>query len=122
MSVTVNAFSRGGLSTYGRSWYDPRLGAVIVHAEDGESVPVTAILPSAINTVDYEVNGNIETTEPSISSATMTFTLSGFNPGSRIRYDVLLTSGETVTLHFVISGVGEATRFPAPVGDYGSFV
>lgn len=120
MSVAINALDRGGFSTRGRSWYDPRVNAIMIHAEAGESVPVTATLPSAVNTVDYETQGGLSTTAPVISGAAISFTLSECAPGSRVRFDVLLATGETVELHCVIGG--PVAAFPVRSGDYGTFV
>lgn len=121
MSVRVNAFQRGGFGTYGRSWYDQRLGAVMVQGEEGDEIPITAVMPSAINTVNYDVTGALTTSEPVISGSQFTATLSSFQESSRVRYDVLLASGETIKLHMGISGAGRATRFPSASGDYGAF-
>lgn len=119
MSVSVQALAAGGFSTYGQSSYDARANVVAVKANDTEIVPITVSFPSAINTVNYDTDG-IETTEPSISSATFTATLSNFNAGDRIRYDVLLSTGEMRQVNIEIAGA--ATRSVlSRSGDYGTF-
>lgn len=120
MSVTVNALNRGGYSTYGQSSYDARAGVVVIKANDNEIVDLTASFPATINTINYDTD-SIDTTEPVISSATFTAELSNFSAGDRIRYDVLLSTGEMRQLNIEIGG--SATRsIISSSGDYGSFV
>lgn len=118
-AVLAIALRRGGFNAYGRSSFDPRLDAIIVRAEPGQNVPCKATFHETINTVTYETTG-VTTTEPVISSASMTFTLSNFQEGSRIRYDVLLSTGETRALHVIIQGA-RASAFPSQSDDYGTF-
>ena len=120
MSTSINNLARGGYSTYGSSWYDPRADVVLLQAHDAEIVPITVSYPSAISTVNYDTDG-IETTEPTISSTTFTATLSNFNAGDRIRYDVLLSTGEMRHLNIEISGASTRNRIMSPGGDYGTF-
>lgn len=119
MSVSINALNRGGYSTYGQSSYDARANVVVIKAEDNEIVDVTASFPETISTINYDTDG-IETTEPSLSGATMTFELSNFNAGDRIRYDVLLSTGEMRHLHLEIAGASVRASIGRS-GDYGAF-
>jgi hypothetical protein len=113
VSVTVNALNRGGYSTYGQSSYDARAGVVVIKANDNEIVDLTASFPATINTINYDADG-IETTEPSISSATFTAELSNFQAGDRIRYDVMRQ------LHLEIAGASVRAVLGRS-GDYGTF-
>lgn len=119
MSASINALARGGYSTHGSSHYDPRANVVVVQAADAEIVPITVSYPSAISTVNYDTDG-IETTEPTISSTTFTATLSNFNAGDRIRYDVLLSTGEMLHLNIEIAGAAVRGVYSSG-GDYGTF-
>jgi hypothetical protein len=119
VSVTVNALNRGGYSTYGQSSYDARAGVVVIKANDNEIVDLTASFPATINTINYDADG-IETTEPSISSATFTAELSNFQAGDRIRYDVMLSTGEMRQLHLEIAGASVRAVLGRS-GDYGTF-
>lgn len=119
MSVSVQALERGGFSTYGQSSYDARAGVVVIRANDNEIVDLTASFPENINTVNYDTDG-IETTEPSISSATFTAELSNFAAGDRIRFDVVLSTGEMRQLHVEIAGASARTVLGRS-GDYGTF-
>lgn len=120
MSTSIVNLARGGYLTYGSSWYDPRADVVLIQAHDAEIVPITASFPTTISTVNYDVNG-IETSEPSISSASFTATLSNFFAGDTIRYDVLLSTGEMRHLNIEIAGASARTRIQSPGADYGTF-
>lgn len=119
MSVSVQALERGGFSTYGSSSYDARAGVVVIKANDNEIVNLTASFPSNINTINYDTDG-IETTEPVISSATFTAELSNFQAGDRIRYDVMLATGEMRQLSIEIAGAS-VRAIIGRSGDYGQF-
>lgn len=120
MSVSVNALSKGGFSTYGQSSYDARANVVVIKANDNEIVNLTASFPASINTINYDTD-SIETTEPVISGATFTAELSNFAAGDRIRYDVMLATGEMRQLSIEISGAAVRSILSSG-GDYGSFV
>lgn len=119
MSVSVNALEKGGFSTYGQSSYDARANVVVIKANDNEIVNLTASFPEPINTINYDADG-IETTEPTISSATFTAELSNFAAGDRIRYDVMLSTGEMRQLSIEIAGAAVRAVIGRS-GDYGTF-
>ncbi len=120
MSTSINNLARGGYSTYGSSWYDPRADVVLLQAHDAEIVPITVSFPETISTINYDTNG-IETTEPAITSASFTATLSNFHAGDTLRYDVLLSTGEMRHLNIEIAGASTRNRIMSPGGDYGTF-
>lgn len=119
MSVSVQALARGGFSTSGSSSYDARANVVVIKAMDNEIVNLTVSFPAAISTINYDTDG-IETTEPSISSASFTAQLSNFNAGDRIRYDVIMSTGEMRSLNVEIAGASVRAVI-GNSGDYGTF-
>ena len=119
MTVSVQALERGGFSTYGQSSYDARAGVVVIKANDNEIVNLTASFPSNINTINFDEDG-ITSSEPSISSATFTAELSNFQAGDRIRYDVVLSTGEMKQLSIEIAGASTRAVLGRS-GDYGQF-
>jgi len=116
---TLNIISKaaGGYSAHGRARYDSRFDVVVVHAWDNEILTLTAQFPDTISTVNYDAGG-ITTTEPSITSNRFTATLSSVNDGDRIRYDVLMSTGEMRQLY--IATVSPKSIY-SPSGDYGEF-
>lgn len=119
-TLNVFALQRGGYSAYGRAWYDPRSLAVISQAQEGEIVNLRAEFFEDINTINYTVNG-VESSEPAVTDAVFTVSLSNFRAAGSIRFDVLLESGEMRHLNVWINGLPRASP-PNPGGDYGSFV
>lgn len=120
MSVSIVALARPGFSVFGGS-YDSRANVVVLTAADGEIVNVTASFPDAISTINYDTDG-IETTEPTLSGASMTFELSNFNAGDRIRYDVMMSNGEMRQLNIEIGGAAVRSGIRSSGGDYGTFI
>lgn len=102
MSVTINALGRGGFSTYGQSSYDQRAQAVIVQAEAGEVVDITATFPSAISSVTKTLYG-LDATDATISGSSFTSRLSGIQAGGWLYYDVTLSSGEVRRLRVKVA-------------------
>ena len=121
MSLSINALARGGYSTYG-CWYDPRSNVIFVQAVDGETVTASASFPSSINTVDTNTYGTVTASDPTISGSSMTFTLSVFVAGSRVRYDVMLSTGEMKHLNIEVVGAPVTGVIYDNGGDYGAFV
>ena len=121
MSVSITGRAAGGFSTYGQSSYDARANVVVIRAAAGEIVNVTASFPADVSKINYDADG-IETTEPTITGATLTFELSNFSIGDRIRYDVLLVDGEMRQLNLEIAGAAVRSAIYSPGGDYGDFV
>jgi hypothetical protein len=119
MSVSVQALLKGGFSTFGQSSYDSRANVIVVKAADGEIVNITVSFPDSISTINYDADG-IETTEPTISSATFTAELSNFAAGDRIKYEVLLSTGEQRDVNFEIAGAAVRSIIGRS-GDYGDF-
>lgn len=119
MAVTINQLCRGGFSAYGQSSYDARAGVIVISAQDTEIVNVSATFQDAVSSVNYDQDG-IETSEPVISAQSITFELSNFNAGARIKYDVVLASGEMVQLNIEIAGAARRSIYSGS-GDYGSY-
>lgn len=117
--IVINALARGGYSVFG-GWYEPRSNVVMVQAVDGESVSLSATFPETINTVDLATWGGVEAADPTISGDSMTFTLTNFNRGARVRYDVMLSTGEMQHLNLEVVG-SRAGVIGDPGGDYGTF-
>lgn len=117
--IWVSALARGGFSCAGSSSYDARANVVMVKANDTEIVNITVSFPANISTINYDTNG-VETTEPSISDATFTATLSNFNAGDTITYDVVMSDGEMREVSFEIAGASVRSTFSRS-GDYGTF-
>lgn len=118
--IVINALARGGFSVFG-GWYEPRSNVVMVQAAPGESVNLSATFPTTINTVDVVTYGGVTAADPTISGDSMTFTLTNFNAAARVRYDVMLSTGEMLHLNLEVVGsragvIGDAG------GDYGDFV
>ena len=117
--IYINALSRGGYSTRGRSSYDAREDRILVRATEGETLDFTATFPETISTVDTSDGGNVEVGEPTISGASMTFTLSNFTANAWAQYAVLLSTGEMLYLNIAIA---PALLTGGSSSDYGAFV
>lgn len=118
MSVSINAKAAGGFSTYGQSSYDAREDRILVRASEGETVNFIATFPEEISTVDTSDGGSVTVGEPTISGASMTFTLSNFTANAWAQYAVMLASGEVRYLNIAIAPV-LLTRGSS--SDYGAF-
>lgn len=118
--MSINALARGGYSAHG-CWYDPRGNVIFVQAVSGETVQGTASFPSSINTIDVVNYGGVTADDPTISGSTMTFELSNFNAGSRVRYDVMLSTGEMRHLNMEVVGAPTRSTITDVGGDYGTF-
>lgn len=119
MTAIINAFARGGFGCYGPCSYDQRADVVVVQASNAEITNVTITFAETISSVNYDADG-IETSEPAITAKTMTVELSNFHDGDRIRYDVMLSTGEMKQVSLEIAGPSSRALVSSG-GDYGSY-
>lgn len=121
MSMSINALARGGYSAHG-CWYDPRNDVIFVQAAAGETELGTASFPSTVNTVDVTTYGGVTASDATISGSSFTFTLTNFVEGARVRYDVMLSTGESIHLNLEVVGAPVRGVVTDGGGDYGDFV
>lgn len=92
MTVSIRALERGGYSTYGRSFVDPRRNVVMLQGEAGEVVDLSVTFPSEIASVTKNLVG-LDATDAEISGSGFTARINGIQPGGSLYYDVTLATG-----------------------------